>query len=115
MLPKQERGVSFSATVQSTANAVASVAAGGANTIHYITDISGSADKNGATITVRSGGTTLWQDQLAMPYSLATTNIPYTRSFVSPLAAGTNTAVTVTVGSASSLSWANVSGFTIVF
>ena len=110
---KQNYGAPFSATTAGTTHSVALVAAPGANKFHYITDISGSADLGGATITVKTNTTVLWQDKLAQPFSLATVTTPYLMSFTSPLVGTANGTVSVTVGSATSLSWANISGFTV--
>lgn len=112
MIPFQQWGDTFSATVNGTANSIASVA-GSAGRVHYVTDVSGSADDARATIVVRAGSTILWQDKLALSYAGGTATNPYALHFVNPLKGTSGGAVTVTVGSATSSSWANIAGFTI--
>ena len=110
---RQSRGTWFSATNAGTANAIATVAAPGANRRHYVTDISGTADLFGALIQVRTGDTIIWQDKLPIPFSGASMTSVYTHSFGTPLVGTTNATVLVKVGTATSLSWANISGFTV--
>ena len=110
---RQSYGTYFSATNAGTANAIASVAAPGANRRHYVTDISGSADLFGSLIQVRTGDTIIWQDKLVIPFSGASMTTPYVKEFKTPLVGTTNATVLVKVGTATSLSWANISGYTV--
>ena len=104
----QNYGAPFSAYIRGTAEAIALRAAGGAGVVHYITDISGGSDAANTQLFVDSGTTTLFNMTLG-----SANTVPFSHSFVTPLRGGINAAVRVRVGSATSLSWAFIGGYTI--
>ena len=112
MHPSQNYGAPFRFTTAGTAQSVASIPNPGTRSRIFITDVSGSADRP-ATIVLSVGGVALWQDQLTMNFSGGTTTHTYHHSFGTPLAGTANAAGTVVVGSATSLSWVNVAGYTV--
>lgn len=95
-------GTPFQQTATGSTAAYASQT-GVANTRIYITDISGSSDSTGATITVQDGSTPIWQDRIGTS--------PYTKSFVTPLKATSGNSVTVAV-TGTSVANANLVGVT---
>lgn len=97
----QEYGTPFSQTATHATGAVATQT-GVAGKTSYITDISGSSDKVGATILVKKGTTVIWQDIIG--------TVPYTYRFSEPLNGDVGGDVSVTVdGTAACKS--NMSGY----
>lgn len=96
-------GVPFSQTATGATAAYASQT-GVANVRIYVTDISGSSDSTGATITVQDGTTPIWQDRIGSTSA-------YTKSFVTPLKATSGNSVTVAVTGAA-VAAANLAGVT---
>lgn len=102
----QEFGTPFVETATGTARTTATHSASAGKTF-YVTDVSVSANGGGVTFAVQQGTTTLWQGIL----STGTSNAVYAQSFRTPLAGASGAAVSVTVGTAASVSYANISGY----
>lgn len=98
---KQEFGTPFQQTATGSTGAYATQT-GVAGTTLYVTDISGSSDATGGTITVQNGSTPIWQDRI-------TTNA-YTKTFSTPLKATSGNSVTVAV-TGTAVANANLAGF----
>ena len=107
-LNKAQYGTSFSVTATHATSAVASQT-GVANSVHYVTDISGSSDKAGSLLLVKQGTTIIWQVQLA---TTAAGNNSFSHTFETPLTAAQGALVSVTVDGTSAC-YANIAGFTI--
>jgi hypothetical protein len=56
----------------------------------YLTDVSGSSDTAGATLTIKDGSTTIWEEIIG-------DTMPYEHAFAVPLKGTIATAMTVTV------------------
>ena len=104
----QDRGTPFAVTATHATAAVASNA-GAANTVHFITDISGSSDKAGALLLVKQGTTIIWQSQLQ---TTAAGFCAYEHTFSTPLASVIGALVSVTVDG-TSVCHANIAGYSI--
>lgn len=105
MTTKQLRGTPFFKTAgTTTANSITATQTAGTTVRNYITDISGSSDKNEATLIVKEGSTIIWQEYLKGGGY-------YHHSFVQPIGgtqAGTITTITVT---GTLVANANMAGF----
>jgi len=104
MTQGEESGIYQSATATHATSAVATIT-GTANRKFKITDISGSSDKAGALILVKSGSTTIWQNRIS-------NTCPYDHTFRSLLVGATGADVSVTVDG-TALCNSNISGFFI--
>ena len=103
----QEFGTPFVETDSGTAQAVATHAASSGKKF-FITDISGSTDKGGCEIVVSNGGTIIWQDRMS---NTGTQFAVYSRTFSTPLSGTVGNSVVVTVGSATTMCYANMAGY----
>lgn len=101
--PGSDSGELFSVTATSGTSAVATKS-GIAGKTHYITDITGSSDKTGAKLLVKSGTTVIWQDVIS--------TIPYEHNFQSVLRAVAGADVSVTVDG-TALCNSNIAGYTV--
>ena len=97
------KGIPFRQTTTHATSAVASEAAV-AGKIHWITDISGSSDKSGALLLVKSATTIIWQAIIDADF--------HEHHFDPPLEAVQNELVSVTVDGTSK-AHANIAGITI--
>lgn len=104
---KQTRGSYYSQFTEGTAEAVATEAAAGANRFHFITDVAGNADVDGYELVIRIGDTIKWQ------IGTLKEGVAFHHTFKTPISGSANVAAHVIVGSATSVCWANVSGYTI--
>ena len=98
---KQDHGTPFSITMAGTASATATQVGVSAQTI-YLTDVSGSSDLTGATITIKDGSTAIWQDVVKEGY--------YRMNFLSPIRCTVGNSLLIAV-TGTTLSTANASGF----
>lgn len=102
--PGSDAGAVFAQTATGTTSAVATQAANANGTSKiYITDISGSSDLAGATIIVKAGSTTIWQDRVSNTGA-------YVMNLTTPLVVPAGQAATITV-TGTSLSNANFAGY----
>ena len=109
-----EFGTPFVETASGTARATATHAAVTGKT-YYITDISGSMKGPGdSTIVVKQGTTTIWQDIIPSA-TTGTGNGVYIKNFDVPLKGASGALVSVTVGTATALSFANIAGYELDF
>ncbi len=100
---KNNFGTPFSATATGTTSAVATITGVAAQTI-YLTDVSGSSDLAGSTITIASGGTTIWKDIVGAG--------SYKMNYITPIKVATGASATITL-TGTSVCYANVSGFVL--
>jgi hypothetical protein len=98
----QEFGIPFSKSAQGSTSTVATETPA-ANQAGFITDISGSSDKAGATIIVQSASTVLWEEIIG-------NTAPYQHHFETPIGGVLGQALTVTV-TGTSASNANMAGY----
>lgn len=101
----REYGTPFSKTgAISSGSAVATKAAATLTEKQFLTDVSGSSDLSGATITIKDGATVIWQDVISVGN--------YTMNFIEPLASSPGATLTVTV-TGTSVCFANASGYSL--
>lgn len=107
----QDYATRFSETAVGVATATAIHAADASKTF-YITEVSASADlanlSAASLIVVKQGSTTIWQD--VMPHT-GTGVAVYMKTFYAPLAAAKGASVSVAVGTALTISTANIAGY----
>lgn len=103
----QERGTPFAATFAGTVSSIA-ILSGTTGRVHFVTDISGSTDIDGGKIELRDGTTVLWQDSI--PVS-GTGNGSYIKNFNVPISGSSGNSISIYVGSATSVSFANIAGY----
>lgn len=103
---KNQFGTPFSATFTASTTPAIAIQTGTANQTVYVTDISGSSDLAGATITLASTpvGTVLWKDIVGSGN--------YRINFITPIKFATGQGVQVTV-TGSATTNANLSGFVL--
>lgn len=104
---KQEFGTPFNATVTGSTSATASKGAV-VGTRYFVTQISVSSDKPGATCQVKDGANIIWQN--IVNGATATTVFPYNEHFDPPLTCTSGATAIVTVDGAASCA-ANINGF----
>ena len=102
----QDFGNPYSVTFAGSVSAIATQA-GTTDRLYFVTDVSGSADK-AAKLEVRDGTTVLWQDQIVVNGTSASV---FAYSFSTPLRGTAGNAISVYVGSATTVSYANLSGY----
>lgn len=105
---KNDRGVPFNVTATAAGNATATQT-GVANQTIYVTDISGSSDKAGATVQVKDGTTVIWQTQIMQT---AAGSSWYGFNFLTPLKLTIGNSLNV-VTTGTGYADANASGFII--
>ena len=95
------KGQYFSETAAGTTSAAITLSAG---STYYVTDVGASTSGTPGTITIKSGSTTIWEQQLS--------SAPYEKSFVTPLRviAGNDLVITAT---GSTATYVNISGFSL--
>lgn len=104
---KQEFGTPYSSTATGSTGATASQA-GTAGVRYYITDVSVSSDKPGATCQIKDGSTVIWQN--IINGATGTTTSPYSETFSTPLRCSSGATASVTIDGTSSCA-ANIAGF----
>jgi len=105
--PSQNYGAPFSSLTAGTTDSVATIANPGTSSRVFVTDVAGQSDQDGWSLSVRNGSTLLYQ------IGSLKANVPFRQSFEQPLMGTSNSALTIQVGSAAAVSWANISGYTI--
>lgn len=103
MTNKQLHSTPFQIT-STHATAAVCTKTGVTNQTFCVTDVSGSSDSGSATISIKDGSTTIWQDRIG-------TQI-YNHSFVSPIQCTKESTLTVTV-TGSAVCYSNVAGFVV--
>ncbi len=103
MTNKQLHSTPFQITA-THATAAVCTKTGVTNQTFYVTDVSGSSDLATATIAIKDGSTTLWQDRIG-------TQI-YNRSFEQPIQGTNGGTLTVTV-TGTAVCYSNVAGFVV--
>lgn len=101
---QQQYGSPIEATNAGTTTATASVT-GVATSTYYVTDVSGSSDKAGATLEIKDGSTIIWEEVIG-------NTTPYEHTFDIPLKCTLGNTISVVV-TGTSASNANFSGYSI--
>lgn len=102
----QEYGTPYSVT-GSTGTQTTISRTGTTGRVIYVTEISASGDGAGVQVTLKQGSTTLLQDLI----STGTSNATYFRTFSTPLAGALGATMTLVVGTANSITTANLIGY----
>lgn len=102
----QDYGTPYSVT-GSTGTQTTITRTGTTGRVIYVTEISASGDGAGVKVTLSQGSTTLWQDVI----STGTSNGTYFRTFSTPLAGDRGATITLLVGTANTITTANLAGY----